>query len=126
MSLLHPYTLKGVEWGSLSSDEDEEVTTASEAKQDDEFKKPASRSTRRKQKQREIYVFSDLWDWTETPFQLQAIVSSQREMEQMVKRFKWAHGYCPASGVVWNFNRGKRSIHATTREYLERVASCVV
>ena len=135
MSLLQPYALKGVEWGSLSSDEEGEeetkvIAAASSAPALQEgFEVPRTRSARRKQRKRErldIYIFSDLWNWTETPFQFQGIAHSHEEMERLVRRFKWAHGYCPEKSVVWNFNKGRRSTHAPTREYLDRVANHIV
>ena len=140
MTMLDAYALKGVEWGSLSAsdddDDDGDATSAAkeEAKQetvdDTGFARPKTRNVRRKgAKERKaaepkvkIHVFSDIWTWKETPFQLQAIVSSEAEMERLVKRLKlrWAHGFCAEQKMIWNFDKGKRTLHLPTPEYLAR------
>jgi hypothetical protein len=143
MSLLAPYALKGIEWGSIEdSDDDDADAVVAEQKQVsadvevevDEFARPKTRNTRRKgtkerrqtQKKTKLYVFSDVWTWTETPFQLQAIVYSEVEMERLLTRFKWSHAYSPDQQMIWNYSKGKRSLHLPTPAYLARVDNLVV
>ena len=133
MSMLEHCLAKGVEWGSLSDDEEEQQEQQQE-EEDDGFSRPKTRNARKKKKDSvvvaadKIYLFSDIWTWTETPFQLQAILSSEAEMERTVKKLKlkWAHAYSPAQQMIWNFHKGKRTLHLPTPEYLARFDSHIV
>ena len=143
-SQLHHLLAKGVEWGSLVDDDDNEqkpqihpepeptVTVTGES----EFQLPKTRNVRRKQLQyrraaerrlnTRIFVFSDVFDWTESPFRFEGIVSTMNEMEHMFDRFKWCHAISMEEKLIWNKHGRTRSLHEPDAAYMERFNKAVI
>lgn len=131
---------KGVEWGSLSDDDDDDkqpqpVQIHPDPELEADFEAPKTRNSRRKEmqhkreerrRQTKIFVFSDIWIWDETPFQFQGIAKSVNEMENMFKKFKWAHAYSASEKLIWNKNKHERTLHEPDAAYMERFNKAVV